>query len=82
MGLHGSTSGPNGIRHRPFLPTRATLEWSRRVSGDEGLGWYVAREKIPKEGIDEQPYLRPSAEIAQEWLQSHDFSDYFEREFR
>jgi len=66
----------------PFYPpVEPLLEWSRRVSGDEGLGWYVAREKIPKEGIDAHPYLRPSAEIAEQWLQSHDFSDYFEREF-
>ena len=62
-------------------PVTPLLEWSRRVTGDEGLGWYVATEKIPKEGIDAQPYLRPSAEIAEQWLQSHDFSDYFEREF-
>jgi hypothetical protein len=58
---------------QPFQPPiQPLLEWSRRVSGGESLGWYVATVKIPREGIDAQPYLRPGAERAREWLDTHD----------
>lgn len=66
----------------PFYPPiQPLLEWSERVTGDTGLGWYVARQKIPEEGIDAQPYLRPSANVAERWLNSHDFTDYFKDNF-
>jgi len=59
-------------------PIQPLLEWSKRVTGDEGLGWYVATVKIPEEGIDEQPYLRPGAEAQREWLLNHDVSEYIQ----
>ena len=82
-GYTGPQAAPMEYGTDPYYPpVEPLLEWSRRVTGDEGLGWYVARKKIPKEGIDAQPYLRPSAEIAEQWLQSHDFSDYYEDTFK
>jgi hypothetical protein len=63
--------------HPPLEPL---LEWSKRVTGDEGLGYYVALHKIPNEGIDSQPYLRPGAEVQKEWYQTHNPSDYIEDE--
>ena len=66
----------------PFWPPIAPLvEWARRVSGDPSLGYYV-QWKIAQEGIDEQPYLRPGAEIQKEWYKSHDPSEYIENELR
>jgi hypothetical protein len=38
------------------------VKWAERVANDPGLGYYVARQKIPQEGIDAQPYLRPAAD--------------------
>ena len=65
----------------PFNPpVKPLLEWSRRVTGDEGLGWYVATVKIPEEGIDEQPYLRPAAEAQADWYARHDIDGYIEDE--
>jgi hypothetical protein len=31
----------------------------------------VALEKIPQEGIDENPYLRPAADRMKKWLDNH-----------
>ena len=56
----------------PFQPPiQPLLEWSQRVSGDTGLGYYVATQKIPEEGIDAQPYLAPAAERMQTWLDNN-----------
>jgi hypothetical protein len=61
----------------PFYPPlEPLLEWSKRVSGDVGLGYYVARHKIPKEGIDAQPYLEPSVEAVTDYLNSHGLEEY------
>ena len=66
----------------PFLPPIAPLvEWAKRVSGDPSLGYYV-QWKIAQEGIQEQPYLRPGAEVQKEWYKSHDPSEYVENELR
>ena len=59
-----------------YPPLAPILEWSERVSGDVGLGFYVAREKIPNEGIDAQPYLAPSADRVEAWLDSHGLEQY------
>jgi len=65
----------------PFNPpVTPLLEWSRRVTGDEGLGWYVATVKIPEEGIDANPFLEPGAETQRKWYSSHDISSYIEDE--
>jgi hypothetical protein len=56
----------------PFQPPiQPLLEWSQRVNGDTGLGYYVATQKIPEEGIDAQPYLAPAAERMQTWLDNN-----------
>jgi len=56
----------------PFQPPiQPLLEWSQRVSGDTGLGYYVATQKIPEEGIDSQPYLAPAAERMRTWLDNN-----------
>ena len=65
----------------PFYPpVQPLLEWSERVSGGTGLGWYVARQKIPEEGIDAQPYARPAREKQVDWYRSHSVVDFIERE--
>jgi len=56
----------------PFYPPiKPLIEWAERVSGDPGLGYYVARVKIPNEGIDAQPYLDPAAERMETWLDNN-----------
>jgi len=63
----------------PFHPpTKPLVEWAERVAGDPGLGYYVANEKIPTEGIDAQPYARPGQKAQENWYQSNPFSDQFE----
>jgi len=65
----------------PFYPPiEPLLEWSQRVSGGLGLGFYVARHKIPEEGIDAQPYLEPGAEATKKWLKANSFGQYLEDE--
>jgi Bacteriophage protein of unknown function (DUF646). len=55
----------------PFYPPVAPLvEWAERVANDPGLGYYVARQKIPQEGIDAQPYLRPAADRMEPYLEN------------
>ena len=65
----------------PFYPPiEPLLEWSQRVAGDEGLGWYVARHKIPEEGITAQPYIDPGVEAQINWYRSHDIDEFLRRE--
>ncbi len=59
-----------------YPPLQPLLEWSQRVSGGLGLGFYVAREKIPTEGIDEKRFARAGRDKQERWLDSHDVSDY------
>lgn len=67
----------------PFYPPlEPLLEWSQRVAGDTGLGYYVARVKIPEEGIDAQPYARPGRDAQIRWYRSHSPSDFVDRELR
>jgi hypothetical protein len=55
----------------PFHPPVGPLvEWAERVAGDPGLGYYVANVKIPQEGIDAQPYLRPAADRMEPFLEN------------
>jgi hypothetical protein len=63
----------------PFYPPlEPLLEWSKRVSGDTGLGYYVARVKIPEEGIDAQPYAEPGAEKQSRWYDANDIGRFIE----
>lgn len=65
----------------PFYPPlQPLLEWSQRVTGDVGLGFYVARVKIPEEGIDAQPYASVGRDAQQSWYQSNSASDFIDRE--
>jgi hypothetical protein len=63
----------------PFYPpTKPLIEWAERVAGDPGLGYYVAKHKIPEEGISEQPYARPGKKAQEQWYENNPFSDRFE----
>ena len=66
----------------PYLaPFEPLVEWAERQGADEpwGLAAYVWR-KIAREGIDEQPYLRPAAEAQADWYVQHDVDQYIEDE--
>jgi len=62
-----------------FPPVQPLVEWAERVADDPGLGYYVAQEKIPTEGIDAQPFARPGKEEQKRWYSSHDVSEYVEK---
>jgi len=66
---------------QPFQPPlQPLLEWSERVTGDKGLGFYVALHKIPESGIDAQPFAAPGAEATKDFLSSNSFKRYLDRE--
>lgn len=61
----------------PFYPdVQPLVEWAERKGLGAGFGYYVAEEKIPEEGIDAQPYLRPSLEAARDYLSTHKLDEY------
>ena len=62
--------------HTP--PLQPLLEWSERVSDGPGLGYYVALEKIPREGVSAQPFVRPGAEVSKRFLRNHSLNDYLD----
>ena len=49
-----------------FPPPSALRDWARRVLGDEGAAYPVARS-IAETGLDEQPFLRPAFRENLEW---------------
>ena len=55
--------------HTP--PTQPLVEWAQRIGKDAGFGYYVAREKIPQEGVDANPYLSPAADRMSAWLNNN-----------
>jgi hypothetical protein len=55
--------------HTP--PIEPLKRWAQRIGKDPGFGVWVATEKIPQEGVDAQPYLRPAAERMKPWLDNH-----------
>jgi len=59
-----------------YPPIQPLLEWADRIGAGPGLAYYVARHKIPTEGITAQPYLAPSAERMDDWLSSHSLEEY------
>ena len=63
-----------------FPPVQPLVEWAERVADDPGLGYYVAKQKIPTEGISEQPFARPGVEEQKRWYRSHSASSYIEDE--
>jgi len=47
----------------PFRPPiEPLMRWAERIGKDPGFGVWVATEKIPEDGINAQPYLRPAAD--------------------
>jgi hypothetical protein len=52
------------------VPTAPLVEWAERVANDPGLGYYVANVKIPTEGVDSQPYLRPAFDRMAPYLEN------------
>lgn len=54
-----------------YPPVQPLVRWAERIGKDAGFGYYVARKKIPEEGIDAQPYLRPAARRMRPWLDNH-----------
>jgi hypothetical protein len=66
---------------QPFQPPiQPLLEWSERVTGGTGLGWWVATVKIPEEGIEAQPYAKPGAEKQKQWYEANSLGQYLDRE--
>jgi len=64
---------------RPFWPElEPLLDWAERVVGDRSFGYYVAREKIPSEGIDAQPYIRPGRDKQVQWYNARDVRSYID----
>jgi len=55
--------------HTP--PIEPLKRGAERIGKDPGFGVWVATEKIPAEGVDAQPYLRPAAERMGPWLDNH-----------
>lgn len=80
-GYTASHAKPQEFGTVPFQPPlQPLLEWSERVTGDKGLGYYVALEKIPTEGIDAQPYARPGRNVMKRYLKSHSHEEYLRKE--
>jgi len=52
-------------------PIEPLARWAERIGKSRGFGIWVATQKIPQEGIDAQPYLRPAAERMKPWLDNH-----------
>jgi len=64
----------------PFWPPIDPLkEWASRQGEDDGLAYYV-QWKIAQVGIDAQPYMRPSAQVQEDWYRRHDVSEYISEE--
>lgn len=54
-----------------YPPVDPLVRWAQRIGKDAGFGYWVARHKIPEEGIEPQPYLRPAAKRMKPWLDNH-----------
>lgn len=66
---------------QPFYPPlEPLLEWSERVTGEKGLGYYVARVKLPEEGIEEKRFTRDGRDRQKRWLDSNGLQGYLEDE--
>ena len=65
-----------------YPPLEPLQEWAQRIGKDKGFGWWVARVKIPEEGIEPQPYIAPGRDAQLRYYRSHDASDFIDRQFR
>ncbi len=52
-------------------PVEPLMRWGERIGAGARFGAWVALVKIPDEGIDAQPYLKPAAERMRPWLDNH-----------
>jgi hypothetical protein len=55
--------------HTP--PIEPLARWAQRIGKSRGFGIWVATELIPEQGVQAQPYLRPSVERMRPWLDNH-----------
>jgi hypothetical protein len=55
--------------HTP--PIEPLARWAERIGKSRGFGIWVATELIPEQGVQAQPYLRPSVERMRPWLDNH-----------
>ena len=63
----------------PYQPRlEPLLEWSRRVTGGEELGRYVALEKHPTEGMEGHGYAQAGADAQQRYLEQYRLGEYLE----
>jgi hypothetical protein len=62
-------------------PARPLVEWAERVFGDPAIG-YAVQHHIAQEGIKAKRFARDGRDRQQQWLDSHDFGEYFEGEQR
>jgi len=82
-GYRANHAKPMEFGTEPFQPpVEPLLEWSQRVSGGTGLGWYVATVKIPEEGISAQPYARPGKRKQEQWYDARDVGRYIEDQLK
>lgn len=80
-GFASSHAKPQNFGTGPYYPPlEPLLEWSERVTGDPGLGYYVARVKIPEEGIEAKGFADEGRDKQKQWLKSNPLSDYLDRE--
>lgn len=62
-----------------FPPVDALKRWARRVLGDEGAAWPVAK-KIAEKGTPAQPYVRPGIDATKAFLRQTGLKAYIEEE--
>jgi len=66
----------------------STSEVLERINNDEwgpdlfNHGGMAVWSKIRSEGVSAQPYLEPASEAQRDWYQTHDPSDYIEKELK
>jgi len=68
----------------PFEPTGdeipPILEWSRRVSGDDELGWKLIKHIFPEQGIEKKEFTQAGAERQKQAYAGTSFEEIFEDE--
>lgn len=63
----------------PYYPrVEPLLEWSRRVSGGESLGAYVAFELHPKEGMRAKEFAQAGIEAQRQYYRQHRLREYMQ----
>lgn len=79
-GYRSDHAAPMEFGTDPYWPPiKPLIEWGQRVAGSKSLGFYV-QWKIAQEGIDAQPFMRPGAEVQEQWYDARDVREYIENE--